>query len=372
MIRVLQYIPAFSIGGIESQIMGIYENINKEQIQFDFLVERKIDSNIEKKIKELGGKIYILPKFTDLKRIPKYIKELKRILKSGKWQVLHCNSWQTRPLVLYFANKYKIPLRIVHAHAVDNNTPKHKKIIAMLSNYGIKKANFRIACSKEAGISTFKSNDFIVLNNGVCLEKFKFSKNLREKIRNENKVSNDTIININVGRLTYLKNQEFLIDIFNELKKINSKNMLWILGSGDYKEAIEKKIKDFHIEDSVKILENKEVSEYLSAADNFIFPSITEGLGIAYIEAQANNLNCFVSNGVPKIADCNRNIYRFSLCETPKQIAELINKKGNVRKYNDKKIDEIGSNLKKYDITNVSLTYQNILKTALKEYDGIN
>ena len=46
MIRVLHYIPGFEYGGIESLIMNIYKKIDKEKMQFDFLVEKPIPENI--------------------------------------------------------------------------------------------------------------------------------------------------------------------------------------------------------------------------------------------------------------------------------------------------------------------------------------
>ena len=41
------------------------------------------------------------------------------------------------------------------------------------------------------------------------------------------------------------------------------------------------------------------INELLQSMDYFLFPSLYEGLGIAFIEAQTSGLKCFISDGVP-------------------------------------------------------------------------
>ena len=38
MIRVLQIVDHMGLGGIQAFIMNVYRNIDKEQVQFDFLL----------------------------------------------------------------------------------------------------------------------------------------------------------------------------------------------------------------------------------------------------------------------------------------------------------------------------------------------
>ena len=57
--RVLHILDGMSVGGgIQSFIMNVYRHIDKEEIQFDFLLHRKNEKSYEKEIEEMGGKIY--------------------------------------------------------------------------------------------------------------------------------------------------------------------------------------------------------------------------------------------------------------------------------------------------------------------------
>lgn len=58
MVRVLQVYPQMNNAGTERVIFNLYENIDTEKVQFDFLVERP--GELDEKIRRMGGKIYYL------------------------------------------------------------------------------------------------------------------------------------------------------------------------------------------------------------------------------------------------------------------------------------------------------------------------
>mgnify|MGYP007042352171 FL=1 len=62
-IRVLQVIGAMDRGGAETLVMNLYRNIDRSRIQFDFLVNEKRECDFDSEIKELGGKIYYIPRY---------------------------------------------------------------------------------------------------------------------------------------------------------------------------------------------------------------------------------------------------------------------------------------------------------------------
>ena len=57
-IRVLHITEMLSAAGIESFIMNVYRRVNREDVQFDFLVLRDEHEFYEDEIKILGGKKY--------------------------------------------------------------------------------------------------------------------------------------------------------------------------------------------------------------------------------------------------------------------------------------------------------------------------
>ena len=62
------------------------------------------------------------------------------------------------------------------------------------------------------------------------------------------------------------------------------------------------KVEELGIAHSVRFLGvRNDVSKILSAIDVFIFPSISEGLPLAVVEAQCSGLPCIVSTGVSEM-----------------------------------------------------------------------
>lgn len=64
-----------------------------------------------------------------------------------------------------------------------------------------------------------------------------------------------------------------------------------------------KTIEALHLEKNVKIFgQRTDVHELMQAMDCFVFPTLSEGLGIVVIEAQTTGLPTFISDSVPKDA----------------------------------------------------------------------
>lgn len=66
---------------------------------------------------------------------------------------------------------------------------------------------------------------------------------------------------------------------------------------------INKQIEEYNLSDKVIILSNRtDIPILMKIMDVFVFPSITEGLGIALIEAQVSGIRCVASSSVPQEA----------------------------------------------------------------------
>ena len=88
MIRVAQIIGKTAIGGVESIIMNLYKNINRNEVQFDFFVENESMIINKDLVESMGGKVFIIPKYT---KIFSFIRTLKKLLKEGNYDIVHSN-----------------------------------------------------------------------------------------------------------------------------------------------------------------------------------------------------------------------------------------------------------------------------------------
>ena len=62
-IRVLHVLGTLNLGGAESRVMDLYRNIDRKKIQFDFLIHSNETQHYEEEVKQLGGRVYRLPRF---------------------------------------------------------------------------------------------------------------------------------------------------------------------------------------------------------------------------------------------------------------------------------------------------------------------
>ena len=57
MVKVLQVIGSLYLGGSQTMVMNLYRNIDRNKMQFDFIIDHTVDMDFEEEIKRLGGKI---------------------------------------------------------------------------------------------------------------------------------------------------------------------------------------------------------------------------------------------------------------------------------------------------------------------------
>lgn len=96
-----------------------------------------------------------------------------------------------------------------------------------------------------------------------------------------------TPVIVSVGRLSDQKNFELLVDTFYELREEIPAHLI-IIGSGGNEGSLRKKIKEYNLENSIKLItEHINPYPYMTQADVFVSTSRWEGLPNVHIEALA-------------------------------------------------------------------------------------
>lgn len=313
MIKVLHLVGVMNRAGLETFIMNMYRNIDKENYEFDFLCTLGIKGEYDEEIQNYGGKIFYMPLKTTggVKRHVYNYRLMKKELRrySTKYDVFHIHNYHAFdsliaafPAVQAGFNKV-----IVHSHSTsaEFHVGLHKLARPILNKLKITK----LACSKAAGMWLFGKDDIQVISNGVDVQKYQFNQRSRDKYRKMLSIEADYVIG-HVGRFEYVKNQKFLCKMLSVLINKIPRLKIVFVGDGCEKNKIEALCKEKDLIDHVLFLGSRDdVDKLYQAFDVFVLPSYFEGIPLSIIEAESSGLPCVLSNGVPKDVDIVPNVY---------------------------------------------------------------
>lgn len=338
--------------GITSVIMNFYRNINKNKIQYDFVLGCGAMDWVKKEITDLGGNLYNISRRN--KNPIKYIYELEKIIKNNNYEIVHAHGNSgTLFLEAYAAKKSGVKLIITHSH---NSTCSHKIIHKLFKRKLNKLVDRKVACSNVAGKWLYNGN-FTVINNGINLMKFTFDEEVRNSYRNKLNLNGKFVIG-HIGHFSYQKNHEFIINIFEKIHYLDRNSVLMLIGDGGLRKEIEKKAKEKGLYEKILFLGKRaDVNNLIQCMDTFILPSRFEGLPVSLVEAQTSGLKCYVSNMVTDEAQITGRVEYISLEESPQKWAKKIlqAKKKYIR---DDILESIVNS--KYNIKNVARDLENI------------
>ena len=301
-IRILQVGLDNHLGGIETYLLKIATNLDKEKYHFSFLTYKGIEPCFKKELEDLGCDFF---EITHRRNNPvKFVTEFKTLLKRENFDIVHfnMNSLSYFELILVGVDCEKNV--IVHSRNASNLGSTKTRFMNKLGQIMIPKQKIKcVAVSDLAGEWMFgKATNFITLNNGLDVGRYRYDEESRSKIRAEFGLNEQEVI-IHVGAFRPQKNHEQLIDIFKAYHDKHHSTVLMLVGDGDLKCEIEHKVKKLGIEENVIFTGNRnDIPELLSAADKFLLPSIYEGFPNALIEAEASGLYCVISDTITKQA----------------------------------------------------------------------
>lgn len=300
-IRIAQMMTDMNYGGVEMVVMNYYRHIDRTKVQFDFFALEGSTIPQREEIEKLGGRVYIVPKYTHL---ISYEKAIQKLFRENKYQIVHCHMNTLGVFAMYGAKQAGVPIRILHNHSTAGKGETKKNIVKyLLRPFATLFPTHLCACSQYAGEWIYgRDRKFKVINNAIDIRKFSYNAEQRETLRKELGISDKFVIG-HIGRFCYAKNHNLLIDIFAELVKKKEQAVLLLIGEGELEEEIKRKVERLGIDDKVIFLGRRnDAYRYYQAMDLFLLPSRYEGLPVVGVEAQAAGLPCIFSDNVPNAA----------------------------------------------------------------------
>ncbi len=326
-IKVLECIRQGQIGGGESHLLSLSENLNKsifEPIVLSFtdgpmiglLTKMNIDTTII--YTERPFDIFIW-------------KKVRAFIKEKKIDLIHAHGTRANSNVYWAAHSLNIPLIYsIHGWSFhDNQKSFIKKIRIFSEKFLTAKSIVNISVSesnKQTGIKNIQSFSSVVVNNGIDQEKFNPAKAFKN-VRKELGINEQDIVLLFIARFTSHKQPLTLIRAFALALKRMPELQLLMVGEGDEKEAALRLAKELSIEKHI-IFEpfRQDVPDVLNAADIFILPSLWEGLPIGLLEAMSMGKAVIASNvdGTSEIIKNNYNGCLIALNNLQNELAEKI------------------------------------------------
>lgn len=318
--------------------MNLYRHMDREQLQFDFVIHTEDVCDYTEEVEKLGGRIYSVKPFCASTALA-YRKQWRSFFREHpEYRIIHGHMRSTASLYLAEAKRAGL-ITIVHSH----NTSSGSGIAAMVKNvlqYPLRyQAGYLFACGRRAGEWLYgkKACDgprFRLLLNGIETDRFRFREAARMEKRHELGIGDDELVLLHIGRMEEQKNHRFLLEIMREIAGMSGKNVsregqesalrgerkavrLLLCGCGPLEEELRAQaaaaglleedrdhdaaagLADGRQAVSVRFLGVRDdISALMMAGDAMIFPSLFEGLPVTLVEAQAAGLPVLMSDTV--------------------------------------------------------------------------
>lgn len=298
-----------SVGGVDVSLRLITENINSEEFE-NIIIHGIKDTDVY--FRDQNNTILKSYK-TSIYREINIINDLKaiiqtyKILKKERPDIIHAHSAKGgiigRLMGLLFKTKVFYTPQAFSFLSTENNLKR--KIYLFIERLFTNKYSYLLASSnseKERGVNNkiFKKEKALLYNNSIVDIK-KIEDLSIEKTWPEEYICT-------VGRPSYQKNIELMIDVLHEVNKIKEVHLV-IMGVGfhsDKREEVQEKIKNYNLTEKVTLLnwtKRTDVFNIIKESKIYISTARYEGLPYSIIESLALSTPCVVTD-----SDGNRDL----------------------------------------------------------------
>lgn len=299
-IRVLQVIPALTLGGISSVVMNWYRHLDTHKYQFDFISFN--DGPLRAEILALGGKIHIIP---TIKQQPfEHLKALNNILSTGQsYDVVHVHNSFKNGVLLWLAKRKGVKVRVCHSHTSGVENKSLLPFMGVFKAIVTRASNVHLACGKQAGEFLYGHKPFTVVNNAISVQRYLTHSHDNSHIKKQFLLPKHKKLVLHVGRFSVVKNHQFLLQLAQN-NALDPQIHFVCVGEGPLKSEFAEKIQHENLQARFTLLSaTPGIPHLLQSADAFIMPSLFEGISVALLEAQAAGLPCLISNTIVKASD---------------------------------------------------------------------
>lgn len=302
-IKIAQIITRLDKGGSTNIVLDIASHIDKKIYEIKLISGRTLNPpiDLEKFMAQTQVEILFI---NQLQRQPHIIKDivalirLYRLIRRERFQIVHTHTSKAGILgrfAAYFAGVAVI-IYTTHGHIFRDafylGSFKVKiytfleKIAALFTD----KIIVLSECERQDHLKfkVAKPDRLVVIHSGLTLDKFLNVHIDVSRKKKELKLPPEFFIVGTVGLLIPRKGHRYLIEAVPLILEAIKDVIFLIVGDGDLRTELENLTKMMGVERNVIFTGwRQEIPEILGILDLFVFPSVSEGLGLALVEAMA-------------------------------------------------------------------------------------
>ncbi len=314
--KVIIFITKSNWGGAQKYVFDIATHLPKDQ----FEVVVSLGGNGLLRTRLVEASIRIIP-LHDLERDVSVLKDIKvffdilGILRNEKPDIIHVNSTKISGIGAVAGKLTGVKNIIFTVHGWAFNEPRgfiSKNVIKFLYLIMLWLSDNVIAVShkivEQVQSWPFRKKTLTVIHNGITAPNFLDKETARGKLENilGTHFSQDTILCGGIGELHPIKGQTYAIQAIEKMVHSNPQIDIRyiIIGGGELEEKLREEIVARGLIEKVFLTGYvQDASTYLKALDYYIFPSLSEGLPYALVEAGFAQVPIIASHvgGIPEI-----------------------------------------------------------------------
>jgi len=311
-LRVLHVVGAMNRGGVETWLMNVLRRIDRRDFHLDFLVSTDRTAVYDEEVRSMGCQI-IPCLHHDRPWI--YARNFSRALRRhGPYDIVHSHVERYSGFVLLLSHRAGVPVRIAHSHSSrlliqPEASLARRAYLGLMSRWIGRHATLGLALTDQAAASLYGMNwrkdpRWRVLLCGIDTARFQIAVNAAA-VRQSLGLPPGTLNIMHTGTFVEVKNHSFILDVAQEITRREPNSRFILVGDGPLRAAMEQKVARLGLSGHVLFTGVRADVQrlLLGAADVFVFPSRSEGLGQALVEAQAAGVPCVCSDHIPREAE---------------------------------------------------------------------
>lgn len=298
-IKVMHVVHSLGNGdGIAQVVFSLITNLSKERfdasvcclVSGGILAEQMENAGIEVNILNGRSEVSLRAVFSNISAIIK----LAYLIRRKKIDILHAHEFFPATLGRVAAIIARVPVIFLTLHNIDYWKKWHHRLVdKILASFTDKIVTNSYAVKNDVCVKSGISEEkFVVVHNGIDLKKFSYTTS-GNGLKRELGLKNGEYIIGTVGRWAKQKGYQYLIEASRIARSVR-RDIRFVIVGGDAHPSESVKDELFKLNDNLnegdRVIftgSRTDIPALISIFDIFVFPSLWEGFGLAFVEAMA-------------------------------------------------------------------------------------